>query len=178
MKKTASTRDLILVAVLIVALAYYFGIQRPITNQTDELNAEKATIESDITIAQTQVQLKKKMENELSAILEAADGEPDALPVYDNINNVILEMNSIFGKSKDYSISFNGETEENSVVRRDIRVSFTVDSYRTAIEKLTSIDQSTNRYLIRDVSITDQSDEQGSAFSVTISLTSFDYKEQ
>ena len=180
MKKSISLREMILLGILIVLAAYYFVVQGPIASETAELEAQKAQIEVEVEDAQNKLMLKKAMEDEIDKVYEEANGNPRSLPDYNNINTVINELHAILDSTNSYNIVFGDDEADSYIVRRDIKITYTVRSYSEAISKLDAIRNSNNRYLLEDVAINETAArmyaEEDVYYSVSLNMVSFDYK--
>lgn len=180
MNKPISLREMILLGILIILAAYYFVVQGPIAKETEELEAERTRVEMNIEDAQSQLMLKKAMEAEIDKTFEKENGEPRSLPDYNNINTVINELHAILDSSTSYNIVFGNDEESSYIVRRDIKITYTVRSYKEAISKLDAIRNSSNRYLLEDVAINEASGRvigtDDVSYSVSLNMVSFDYK--
>lgn len=182
MNKPISMREMILLGILIILAAYYFVVQGPIAKETQQLEAEKAEIELRLDEAQTKLTQKKAMEAELEKVFEESNGKPNSLPDYNNINNVINELHAILDSAVSYNITFGDDEEDSYIVRRDIKITYKVRSYKDATARLDAIRKSSNGYLLEDVSITEtdsrivNSPDQEVMYSVSLNMISFDYK--
>lgn len=181
-KSVMSLRELILLGILIVLAAYYFVVQGPIAKETEALENARAQVDAELDTEQDRLLMKGAMERELEAVFAAAGGNPEALPDYNNINNVINELHAILDSSRSYNIVFGDDEEDDYVVRREIKINYRVKSYRSAIARLDAIRNSSNAYLLQDVAITEaavrnpNSLDEETEYSVSLTMVSFDYK--
>ena len=192
LQRRFSARELILLGLLIVLAAYYFLVQGPVKTRTEELEAEKATLETEIQISEAKVEQKRQMQQELEEIFAAAaPDEPLALPDYNHVNNVILELNAILADTNSYNVTFGNEQFDSYIVRRPVTIQFEVNDYETARGIIEQINTSNNQYLIKDLTVTDgvsiytsffqifdtlpETYEYNGRVSVNLSLTCFEY---
>ena len=111
------------------------------------------------------------MEQELEEIF-ARDPDPLGLPDYDNIQPVMMELNSILLGATDYSLSFATVDDTQSVVRREISISFTCGSYDAARNVLQSLHDSLYRCMLNNISIS--LGREGDSVSVSGSIVYFE----
>jgi len=194
-KKILSLKELILLGILIILVVYYFVMHGPIKKQTTEYENRLVEINSELQISQQKAAEKIKMQKSIDAIFAKYNGNPPITPEYNNINYIIGELNGILGDTYDYNLSFGAEVvDENNIniVRRLIDISFSTQEYDDAVAKIKTINESKNKYLIRNVSVydsgvtssglTDQfgnpvnSSQNSGRYDIVITMTSFEYK--
>ena len=114
------------------------------------------------------------MERELEALF--ADGaEPVAIADYDNLQPVMFELNGILQSTPEYSLSFGTVDTEETIVRRQILLSYTSGSYEAAKEVLQRLHDSAYRCMLDNVSISIGERDEGNV-SVSASLVFFEYQ--
>ncbi|MGI6072133.1 MAG: hypothetical protein ACOX75_03855 [Lachnospiraceae bacterium] len=194
-KITISTRELILIGILLILAAYYFIVQGPIANQTQEYESRLMDINSDIEMAQLKARNKLKMKKAIDDIFKEYDGNPPVMPEYNNINRIIGELNEILGNTYDYNLTFTEETADETnpnIIRRPIVISFSTQYYNDAVSKIKMINKSENKYLIQNVSVSDSGagrsgltnqfgyiidgGTEDSRYDIAMTMTSFEYK--
>ncbi|NLL91045.1 MAG: hypothetical protein GX222_01310 [Ruminococcaceae bacterium] len=157
-REIMSLKELILLGILIILVAYYFVVHGPIKKQTAEYENRLAEINFNLQISQQKATEKIAMQNAIDAVFAEYKGNPPITPEYNNINYIIGELNGILGNTYNYHLSFGEETaDENNpnIIRRPIAISFSTEKYNDAVSKIKTINDSKNKYLIQDVSITD-----------------------
>ena len=181
MKKNISMRELILLGALIVIAAYYFMVQGPIVEEKEEIDALQAELDVQIDASEMKLVQMRSMEAAVEEVFAENPNPTQVIPTYNNINNILLELHTILDSTSDYSIDFDTETAEGDIARRSITIYFSVPSRESAIEKIRAIEESPNRYLIRDMSIVDNEDSSvrssrdSARWDVTLNVTSFEY---
>lgn len=174
MKKSMSTRELLLLGILIVITAYYFVIQGPIKRQTEELEAQKVEVLNQIAETAPVVEQKRLWQEAIDRVF-AKNPNPQSISDYDNINNIIQEMHAIFDTGDNsYSIRYATGDEvkyEDNIVERWIRISFVSPSYEDALDRIQKLHDSNNRYQITDLNVS----ESGRNYSVSIALVDYEY---
>lgn len=155
MTRTLTPREWILLAVLAVVIivsSYLMLFYMPITTERDNLRRDIEAAELELETAQIQVDDKRRMERELAEIF-AANPNPVGLAAYDNLQPVMLELNTILSAADDYSLSFSSVSAEQSIVRRSINLSFTSRSYAQARQILQRLDASAYRCMLESLNI-------------------------
>ena len=116
------------------------------------------------------------MERELEELF-AREESPRGLAAYDNLQSVMLELHTILADTRDYSLSFGTVDASQSIVRREISVSFTSDSYNAAKAVLRRLHGSLYRCMLNDITISLGQTADGLA-AVNGSVVFFEYQSQ
>ncbi len=194
-REILSLKELILLGILIILVAYYFVFHGPIEKQTAEYESRLVEINSELQIAQQKAAEKIKMQKSIDAVFVKYDGNPPMTPEYNNTNFIIGELNGILGNTYDYNLSFGAETvDENNIniIRRPINISFSTQKYADAVAKIKTINESENNYLIQNVSVSNlsanssgiinqfgdsvNSTQNSGRYYIVMTMTSFEYK--
>ena len=89
----------------------------------------------------------------------------------------MLELHTILADTRDYSLSFGTVDASQSIVRREISVSFTSDSYNAAKAVLRRLHGSLYRCMLNDITISLGQTADGLA-AVNGSVVFFEYQSQ
>ena len=176
MKRKLTPRECMLLgvlAVLVLASAYVMLFYMPTTSARDNALAETETCWQQIEVAQLRLTEKQRMERELEEIF-AQDPNPLGLANYDNLQPVMMELHTVLADTQDYSLSFATVDASQRIVRREISVNFTCDSYDTAKSGLQQLHDSAFRCMLNNVTIS-RGRDAGSA-SVSGSIVFFECK--
>ena len=155
MKRKLTAREWMLLgvlAVLALVSGYVMLFYMPTTQARDTALAETETCKAQTEAAQVRLAEKQRMERELEEIF-AQNPNPLGLADYDNLQPVMLELNTILAAAQNYSLSFATVDASQSVVRREISVNFTCDSYGTAKAILQRLHDSLYRCMLNNISI-------------------------
>lgn len=155
MTRTLTPREwmlLAVLAVLIIVSGYITLFYMPMTTERDNLDREIESTGLQMEAAQIQVANKRRMERELDEIF-AVNPNPIALARYDNLQPVMMELNTILSAADDYSLSFSSVSAEQSIVRRSINLSFSSRSYAQARQILQRLDASAYRCMLESLNI-------------------------
>lgn len=175
MKKQLTIREKVLMcilAVLMVICAYNLLFYNPTIQELAYLAEESDVLDEQITTVDIQVAKMNQMKAELEAIASGELGDDKEIPAYDNSANVMNSLSAILKNAKQYNVTFSSIEQEDSTVRRNIRLSYSTKDYKTAKKILTQIYEGEYRCLLKDVHLS-SSDE---AYNVTVDITYFEYK--
>ena len=175
MKKGLSAREKILLLILIIMgifAAYYYAFYIPTQDKITYYHDEAVLMDEQIAVAEAKSAKMTLMKKELEAIKSGDMTNVKELPQYDNSGNVMSSLSAILSQASQYNISFGGVTESEGIVRRNITLSFSTDSYEASKAILSNIYNGDYRCLIKDLHIA-----QGSGVcSVNVQITYFEYK--
>ena len=96
----------------------------------------------------------------------------ESIAAFDNRGNVMNSLSTILADALQYNVSFSTVDEEESTVRRNISLSYSCANRSTALAILQKINDGEYPCLIKNCNISDS----GSACSVSVELTYFEYK--
>lgn len=155
MKRKLTAREWMLLGVLfvlVVVVGYITLFYMPTTNARDAALAETETCKQQTEAAQIRLADKQRMERELDELF-ARNPNPLSLADYDNLQPVMMELNTVLAATRDYSLSFATVDTSQSVIRREISVNFTCDSYGAAKAVLQRLHDSLYRCMLNNISI-------------------------
>ena len=179
MKRQLSAREIILLGLLLVLAlvgGYLLLYYMPMTNEQERMENQAVLCEEQLQAAQIRLEDKRRMERELEEIF-AANPNPLSIAPYDNLQPVMFELNGILQSTPEYSLSFGTVNTEETIVRRQILLSYTSGSYEAAKGVLQRLHDSAYRCMLDDVSISIGERDEGSV-SVSASLVFFEYQEK
>ena len=179
MKRSLTAREWILLGLLgVVALVsgYVMLFYMPMTARRDAAREETELCRLQAEAAQARLEEKRRMERELEELF-AGEGEPVRLADYDNLQPVMLELNTVLSETEDYSLSFGTVDTSRTIVRRSISLTFTSGSYEEAKSVLQQLNDSAFRCMLSDLSISLGQTGEG-LVSVSGTIVFFEYKPQ
>lgn len=177
MKRSLTAREWILLGVLAAVAAvsgYVMLFYLPVTAQRDAAREETELCRLQVEAAQVRLEEKRRMERELKDLF-AGEVEPVRLANYDNLQPVMLELNTVLSGTEDYSLSFSTVDTSQTIVRRSISLSFTSGSYEAARATLRQLCGSAYRCLLDSVDLS-IGRESGGSVSVNGVLLFFEYQ--
>lgn len=155
MRRQLTAREWMLLGVLgglLLICGYLLLFYMPMTAERDRCVGETETCRMETEAARTRLEEKRRMERELEELF-AREEPPRSLAAYDNLQSVMLELHTILAETKDYSLSFGTVDTSQSIVRREISVSFTCDSYSDAKAVLQRLHESLYRCMLNNITI-------------------------
>lgn len=179
MKRKLTAREWILLgvlAVIVVVSGYVMLFYLPVTSARDSALAETETCKLELEAVQLRLTEKQRMERELEEIF-AREEAPLSLAAYDNLQPVMMELHAVLDGTEDYSLSFGTVDASQSIVRREISLSFTCGSYDAAKAVLQKLHNSMYRCMLNNITVS-LGRASDNAVSVSGSVVFFEYQTQ
>lgn len=176
MKRRLTARELVLLGILAAVLlvsGYVMLFYLPVTAELDRLANETELCRAQLTAAQQRAEEKQRMERELEELF-AQPEPPQGMPAYDNVQQVMFELNAILASAEEYALSFGTVDAGESIVHRRISLSFTSGSYEQAKAVLQQLHGSVYRCMLDDLRLSLDSGQQDSV-TVSGSIVFFEY---
>ena len=177
MKRKLTPRELLLLgvlAVLAIVVGYITLFYMPTTAARDSALDEAESCKQQIDAARVRLAEKQRMERELDEIFEQ-NPNPLGLADYDNLQPVMVELNTILAATQSYSLNFATVDATQSIIRREINITFTCNNYATAKIVLQRLHDSIYRCMLNNVSISRGRSSDGTV-SVSGSIVFFECK--
>lgn len=180
MSRAFTTREKVLIfllAAIFLAITYYFAIWKPTSESIEEAKQQK----DELTLLLDIEQMKALKMAEMKKDLEEAERDAESgiiTPEYDNIQNVLTELNTALSNITDYKISPRPLKLSNNLAIREIQLSFTCPSYKVASRIINNLNNGQYNCSISElkVSAADSKSESISNSSVSVSLTMLYYE--
>lgn len=172
LKHAFTKRELIFIligAILLGAVCYWRFVYIPIQDQIASYDIEG--IETQIQQEQTKAQQIKEMQQAIKSSEKISTGK---IATYDNLTNEINVLNRIVSDTTSYHFDFEDPYMQDTTVRRNITLTFTAKSLKTAEKVVSSLYSCKYRLLIGDLTIENtesSSNVQSGPVSATIDLT-------
>lgn len=167
---------LLVLAVLLLGLGYFKFFWTPMQNDLKIQQQRLADVQDSLMIEQTKLlqmqQMEKKMEE-----LKASGAVPDAeVPVYDNVKNVMVQLNAILTRAQEYNLSFHEiGTDDNGIITRPVELSFTAADYATARGIINDLYHCPYRCGVSDITVSTENDlTSGSDIQVSLTITFYE----
>lgn len=174
MRKRLSAREkflLVILIILAVYMAYYYMFYLPTKEKISYYKNEAVAVDDEIIVTEARMIKLARMEKELKDIKAGDASDVKELPQYDNSRNVMNSLAGILENATQYDVSFSGVSQEDGIVRRDIKLNYTCNSYDAVKAILLRIHDGDYRCLIKDLYIT----QNASVWSVNVEITYFEY---
>ena len=140
---------LLLLALILLGLAYYLVVDRPVRSALESARAEKEAIMTELTTLQGRIARMEKMEQELKAI--QANPTVSQMGSYNNSKAELDFLNDLLDETDEYNVAFTGVTRDGDQVRRNFNLNFAVQDFTTAERMLKKIYGCNMRCLINDI---------------------------
>ena len=172
-----STKEKLLILVLalvLVALAYYQFVHRPVIDAIASAQAEADSLSVELQTVNEKLERMRRMRAELEDV--TAGGTATEMGSYNNSKEEIASLNDILRETLQYSISFANVTRSGDQIRRNFTLSFSADSYESMERIISALSQNHHRCLIGDVncSSTRNSNVMDGAININATATFFE----
>ena len=149
---------LVLLAVLLIALIYYHFVYRMVNQSIASSQAEKQSIQADLSVAQQRVSQLEGMQSELDDVMGTE--KASRMESYNNSKAETDFLSSILQSTKNYSIAFSDVTRNGNQIRRSFTLQFVVKNYKDAVYIVDDLTSGEYRCLVDDVnySLSDNKD--------------------
>ncbi len=177
-----SRREKILVlilAIIVVAVAWFVFIFQGTNNDMTRIESEISTTKSQIEMMQARAGQIKTMEAEIEQ--RKAEGvRPVEIPLYDNMQPLMAELNRVMAAASSYTLSFDEvDTSNAGYAARGARIDYEAGSYAAAEGIVNAL--AGGRYPCRvdtvsivDKSGTSSSPSKGAPVSASVHVTFFE----
>lgn len=163
---------LLLLAVIAAVSAYILLFYMPVSQQIESLQTQIAQQQQFASQLEAKLETQRQMQQTLNTLATQENALP-YMPSYDNLQTVMVTLNTILAGCQEYALSFQGEQLDGNLFCRQVSIPFTCDSYEQARQVLQSLHDSPLRGLLEDVQITRQ---ESGAINATASMRFFEYK--
>lgn len=174
MRKLTTREQVLLVCLAVVAVVsgYILLFHLPITQQMESLQNQIVQSEELNTQLQNKLTQQWQMKTTLEQLSEQ-ENQPHYMPAYDNLQAVMVELNSILTASQEYSLTFQTEQGEDNILRRNVTIPFACGSYAQTHEILRRLHDGPLRNFLSDLQMTQ---DQNGTIKTTVVLTFFEYQ--
>ena len=153
MRKLTLRERVLLVLLAVVALfCGYVFLFLPMEEQAAQLEGRIQSSRDLLAQTQAMADRQRQMERELEE-LRAGDPASAAMPDYDNIQSVMVELNRVLADAQTYTLRFSSAQPEGDVMARRVELPFTCGSYADARAILQRLHDSQLRCRLEDLSI-------------------------
>lgn len=121
---------LILVCILLGAV-YYFLVALPSMNRISAAQEQTALLQDEMMVETARLKQIQEMQQKIEDA-SLRNGFKTEIPAYDNLENVMKQLDTILSSTTDYALAFSPITEEGSLVYRPIEVQFHCANYGVA----------------------------------------------
>lgn len=164
-----------LLGIMLLVSGYILLFYTPMTAERDRCISETESCRTQTEAARARLEDKHRMEQELEELF-SVEPPPLSIPDYDNLQPVMFVLNSILARTQNYSLSFSTVDASQTIVRRQISMSFTADNYESAKEVLQQLHDSDYRCMLDGVSL--GLGNGGGSVSISGTLVFFEYRKE
>lgn len=154
---------LVLVLVMFVGL-YILVVHNPVKANLARLEEEKEDADLRLQVAQIQAQKYREMESELEEIFAMPQDQITVMPLYDNAERLMVQLNHIFGELE-YDLNFSEVVFQEKVAARGVQFTFTAPDYATARSIIQQLSHTGNRSLMNTLNIAPAEETGDGGFS-------------
>ena len=150
-----STREIAAILVLglvIIALAYYLVVDRPVRSGMAEAKAQQEELQEELDAVDARLAEIEEMRAEMDTL--ASNGHPESrMPSYNASKAELDFLNQTLSGTEDYFIGFSQVTRSGDQIRRGFSLQYRAGSYDSASKILSTLEQSEIRCLVRNLTI-------------------------
>lgn len=169
---------LLLLTVLLMALGYMKLFYEPVQESVTAAQVRQAEAEDALLVEQMKLGQLRAMEAELEELKASGNVQDAELPPYDNVENVMVQLNAILSTAQEYSLDFQEvRFGEDGLVSRPIQMTFAAGNYDTARGILNDLYHCWYRCSLDGVTVSGEEDVSRDS-PVTVSLTVTFYEKQ
>ncbi len=142
---------LLLFSLVLVALAYYQFVDRPVRTALASARAEADSLSMELTNLTAQVAKMRSMREELDDV--TVGGTASEMGSYNNVKAEIESLNEILGDTIEYTITFANVSRTGNQIRRNVSLSFKVDGFESLERVVGRLSTNHHRCLIGDLRV-------------------------
>ena len=160
---------LFLLSLVLVGLAYYQFVDRPVREALEIAHAEADSLSTELQTVEAKLEKMRRMRAELDDV--TAGGTASEMGSYNNSKAEISMLNDALSEALQYSITFANVTRSGDQIRRNFTLQLTTDNYETMEHIVSTINASHYRCLIGDLRCTATRDRDVLDGNITASAT-------
>ena len=160
---------LLLFSLILVGLAYYQFVDRPVREALDIAHAEAASLTTELATVEAKLEKMRRMRSEMEDV--TAGGTASEMGSYNSSKAEIAILNDILQDALEYTITFSNVTRVGDQIRRNFTLQFTTDSYEIMEYMLSALSQSHYRCLIGDLRCSASKDQDVTKGIISVNAT-------
>lgn len=158
MNRSFTRREKVLLCVLaalLVVVGYIALFFRPMQEQIQASRDRQSAAQDQMVVEQGRLIRMQQMQEELDRLKQSGAVPNAEIPTYDNIQNVMVQLNTILSQATEYSLSFQEVQQgEDGMISRPIQMTFVAEDYQTVRSIVDDLYQCWYRCSIEDLSVT------------------------
>lgn len=177
MKKKLTLREQVLILILVIVLLLFGYVKlflTPVMERQEAALQQIAQLQEEGEGEQKKLKEMKEMTETLAEIRQRVSYQFSEIPNYDNIDNVMVQLDGILSSARSYQLTFSNIESGELLVSRPINMTFVAANYGAAKKILTDLYQSPYRCALSEITVfSNENSAQGSIVSqqVSVSLT-------
>ena len=140
---------LFILALVLVGLAYYNFVDKPVRESIAKANAESDAIRIELTAVNAKIKRLEEMKAELESI--TANPNASIMGSYNNSKEELAFLNKVLKNTDQYSITFSNVTRDGDQIRRNFTLQFTTGDYDGMVTVMEDLGEGNLRCLINDI---------------------------
>ena len=140
---------IVVLAVILLALAYYQFVDKTVRDTIGNANSEAQSLEMEIDALQQRAMKLNSLQNRMDEMEE--NGTLSYMGSYNNSKPEVRFLNDLLADTLSYSISFSNVTRAGQQIRRSFKLSYSTGGFRKAREIIENLLDCENRCLISDI---------------------------
>lgn len=174
MTRAFTKREKILLLVLVVLLlgaVYYFFVAKPSLEKIEQAHEQTTALQDELLIEIVRMQQIINMQEEIEKAMQGEE-RTALIPAYDNLENVMKQLDDILSSATEYSLAFQPVTEEGSMIYRPIEVVFQTSNYSVGRDIINQIYMSPYRCVIDSIGVdnVEQRDEDIARYPIEVTM--------
>ena len=147
-----TTREKVLIlilAVLVVGLCYYWFVDMPVRTGIEQAEAKKESLQTELDGVNLKLAELQRMQSELDSLNQS--GRSGYMGSYNSGKAELGELNSVLMSSDEYAIAFSDVTREKNQIRRAFSIQFTTVGYDAAKQTIIDLEKCSYRCMVNDI---------------------------
>lgn len=160
---------LLVLALILVGLAYYYFVDIPVRESIASSQAESATLQTELDAVEQRLSYLTGIRKNLDDLEQIEN--LGWMGSYNNSKAEVRFLNDVLADTIKYSISFANVVRSGDQIRRNFTLQFQTADYEAAQEIMTQLLQGENRCLVGDMNCTIDS---GGSVNITATATFYE----
>ena len=164
---------LLTLALILVGLAYYQFVDRPVRRTIAESEAECAQLETELSVVSAKAAHLEKLNDDMEAM--KTDGSGSYMASYNNAKEEVSLLNDILVDTLQYTIAFADVTRSNDQIRRRFTLQFRTKDYQDMQKVIDGLCNSKYRCQVGDIQCSIARDKNGTSYvAANVTATFFE----
>ncbi len=170
---------IVFLLVLAIGASWYLFFLKPLQAEIASIKNQTEDVKAQAQVEAAKLSKMDAQQAEIDAIFRENEN-PSEIAAYDNVQNVMNQLNGILQSAKEYSLTFaNPTTDDAGIVRRSVSVTVKASTYDDAKAIIMACEQNHWRCLITNMNLASANtlqDVNGGEVSLTATIVFFESK--